>query len=360
MEVRASAENARGASAKAELPHVAVLVLNWNAWGHTIECLESLFRMDYPNFSVVLCDNASADGSAGKIRDWARGSWVPSLDMDPAHAALSDPPVPKPIPLAEYTRADAEAGGHDDRDARLILINNGGNLGFAGGNNVGLRYLVHRGDVKYVWILNNDIVVARDALRRLVESAESVPGVGGVGGTLYVYSRPSTIEAAGGGAFSRWNLYPVPLRSARGKPIGKSGAFDGLDFVSGGCLLTPLDAIRRIGLIDESFFLYGEDVDYSIRIRRAGLKLVYAPAARVWHRGGGATNYGSPKHDYYTVRNTLTLVRKHHPGAMPLALAQTLFRCTLGKALRGERERLRAVYRAWSDFRSGVVGPYRP
>jgi GT2 family glycosyltransferase len=342
------------------LPHVAVLLLNWNGWRDTIECLESLFRLDYPRLTLIVCDNASSDGSPEKIRSWADGTWVPELSADPRLEHLSSPPARKPIRLVEHSRAEAEVGGAENSEAPLILIHNGGNLGFAGGNNVGLRYLARRPDIEYVWVLNNDIVVAPDSLRKLVQSAEAIPHVGGVGATLFEYRKPSIVQAAGGGVFSRWALYPRPARSRRGRQIGSSGGFDGLDFVSGGCMLSPVAQLARVGFIDESYFLYGEDVDYSVRVRQAGLKLAYVPAAHVWHKGGGSAGYGNAKHDYYTVRNALVLVHKYYPRLMPIAVAYTIYRCVIAKLFRGERDRLTAVYRAWKDFRNGVVGPYAP
>src|SRR3954470_3127234 len=111
-------------------PHVAVLLLTWNTWSITIECLESLFRLDYPAFTVVLCDNGSTDGSIDKFREWGRGGSSVALDVKPWVGSVCDPPVTKPIEMVEYTREEAEARDIGPTTAPLVLIHNGENIGY--------------------------------------------------------------------------------------------------------------------------------------------------------------------------------------------------------------------------------------
>src|SRR4051812_18846467 len=113
--------------ASGQLPHVALLILNWNGARDTIECLESVFRLEYPRFTVVLCDNASSDGSADAIVEWACGVRNAAGDTPPELRHLVEPPVPKPVPLVQYSRAEAERGSPMP-DAGLVLIHNGENL----------------------------------------------------------------------------------------------------------------------------------------------------------------------------------------------------------------------------------------
>src|SRR5450631_1463343 len=116
---------------------VYILILNWNGWQDTIECLETVFRNDYPNYQVIVCDNDSTDSSLDKIKAWAEGRLEPKNVENEYLRALSSPPVAKPVTYREYSRTRAEKGGAaDDGDVSLILIQTGANLGFAGGNNV--------------------------------------------------------------------------------------------------------------------------------------------------------------------------------------------------------------------------------
>ena len=182
------------------MSRVYIILVNWNGWRDTLECLESVFRNNYHSFRVVVCDNDSQDGSLGYIKAWADNkldSFVPPASK---LSYLSWPPVAKPVAYAEYSREEAERGGDFDDDTPLTLIRNGGNLGFAGGNNVGLRYALARGDFEYVWLLNNDTVVDPGALTRLVERMEQQPSVGMCGSTIRLYHDPGKDTSAWGAA----------------------------------------------------------------------------------------------------------------------------------------------------------------
>jgi GT2 family glycosyltransferase len=340
---------------RGDTPRVHILLLNWNGWRDTIECLESIFRLDYPNFQVVVCDNASTDDSPARIKEWAAGQ----RSADPPTAALqhlATGTVRKPVTIVELDREWAEQGGTDrSRAAEIVLIHTGGNLGFAGGNNVGLRHLLAR-ESGYVWLLNNDTVVAPDSLRLMVETLERRVGVGLVGATLLEYGRPDIIDAAGGGRVVAWQGMPRET-TATGKRRGTPGATPHqIDFITCGCMLARLQTVHDIGIIDERYFMYCEDIDYSLRVRASGLSIVYCPEAEIWHKGGSTVVHGSPRHDYYLVRSALMLVQKFHPALLPLAAAFSMYRCLLPKVVRFQGERVRAVARAYRDFAGTLLG----
>lgn len=338
-----------------EAPFVAVLLLNWNGWLDTIECLESVCRLDYPRMAVVVCDNASTDGSVDRVREWARGALTPQLPTPESLRRFVTPPVSKPVPVTELTRAQAETGTHSLSPGEIVLIQTGGNLGFAGGNNVGLRYLLGQSGVDFVWILNNDIVVEPGSLGSLVKVAAGDPRVGAVGGVLYEYSAPKEIQNVAGGLFPPWKGLSIPLKKVRYQADG-DGLQPVIDFLSAGCMLMSLEALRQVGVIDEDYFLYGEDVDFSLRIRAAGYRLAVAEEARVWHKGGGAVRHRSARHDYYIVRNSLHLVRKYYPRMLPVATSYVAVKCVLPKLVRGQWQRLAVLRRAYGDFRNHVFG----
>src|SRR5260370_5037802 len=174
-----------------------IVIVNWNGWKDTIECLESVFRLRHNDFVVIICDNASKDDSVRRIMEWAKGERL----APPASSEMGSytcPPVPKPIALSllEDSRVNEPhlSGGCD----RLILIRSEKNLGYAGGNNLGLRYILHRNDHDYVWLLNNDTIVHSDALAELVSRVEEEPRIGICGSRLCFYSAPQLIQAYGG------------------------------------------------------------------------------------------------------------------------------------------------------------------
>jgi GT2 family glycosyltransferase len=331
-------------------PRVNILLLNYNRWQDTLECLESVLRLDYPDFRVIVCDNGSADGSFERLESWAEGKLAAGPAESERLRHLSCPPVEKPVAYVGYDRAWAERGGSATSDeAPLVLVHTGENLGFAGGNNVGLRYLVARGEGGYVWLLNNDTVVAPDALCRLVEVAETDDTIGVVGARLYHYDSPDVVQAAGGGRIRRWHGVGRPLIDESGADNAAAVAVR-LDYVTGASMLIPMRVFSRVGLLDERYFAYSEEADWCFRMRAQGFRLAYSPGAHVWHKEGRSIGRCSPLQDYYIERNALLLVRRFFTPFLPLAIPYSVYRSLLPKLVRGEWARAAAVARAYRDF----------
>jgi len=304
---------------------VCILLVNWNGWKDTVECLESVFRIDFPRYRVVVCDNGSTDGSVERIRSWADGELGLDLPESNPLRRLSHPPVPKPIPRVEYDRGRAEEGGDPgDGGARLVLIRTGGNLGFAGGNNVGLRYALARDDFEHVWLLNNDTVVEPDALTHLVRRMEEDPRVGICGSTLPFYDRPDRLWARGGATLSRWLPYArcIDLGKPVSGPARRKDVERRMGYVAGASMLVSRPFLRDVGLLCEEYFLYYEEPDWAARAR-GRYSLGYAPGSVVYHKAGAATGLvgrspgGRRRLKGYVRRSALLFTRKHHPVALP-------------------------------------------
>ena len=164
---------------------VYILILNWNNWRDTLECLESISAITYPSFEVVVIDNASTDGSVDRIGEWLQGR-EGSASMAEGYVL--------------YDRLQAEGVGDaatEGSSGRCVIIQTGENLGYAGGNNVGIRYALARDDCAYVWVLNNDTVVEPEALTALVECLGQDAKAGAAGSCLLYYHTPGTIQARG-------------------------------------------------------------------------------------------------------------------------------------------------------------------
>jgi GT2 family glycosyltransferase len=347
--VTAPAVSLNGTQPTAGLPPVHALVLNYNGWPHTIECLESLMRVEYPALRIIVCDNGSTDDSWTRLLDWASGTSVPATSASPALRHLSHPPTPKPITYGHLTREDAERGAELPAETRFLFIQNGENLGFTGGNNVGLRYFLASAACGYVWLLNNDMVVAPDALRQMIELAESDHTIAAVGATLFEYSDPDVVQEAGGGQLTGWHglVKSNDVGARRGARLGLTK----LDYVSGGCMVIRRAALEQVGLLDERFFIYGEDLDWCVRPRSRGFTLGYAAAANIWHKRSATTSRRAAFYDYHQVRSAFLFVDKHSPRMLPIAMAHGVYRFVLPKLMRGEWTRLKAVVRGYADFR---------
>lgn len=246
-------------------PLVFIIVLNWNGKDDTLECLRSLEKLDYPNYEIVVVDNGSTDGSEEVIR-----SIYPSIRV----------------------------------------IQTGGNLGYAGGNNAGIRFAISQG-ADYVWLLNNDTTVDPEALAALVEIAEADTGIAFVGSKIYFYDRPDTIWCAGGTI----DLADGGRTDHPGMHQVDKGQFDKISdvgYVTGCSLLASRAAIEAIGLLPEEYFLYFEETDWNLAAQRKGYRTVMAPASHVWHKYAEAGDY-KDRFIYYSFRNRIHIVRKYAP-----------------------------------------------
>lgn len=305
---------------------VGVLIVNWNGWADTVACLESVFRLDYPDFRVILCDNGSTNGSLERIADWAAGRLSALVSVLPEELRpLIDPPVvAKPLEHVTYDRSMAEAGGNPSLDPPLVLIREENNLGFAGGNNVGLRYILARGGFDAVWLLNNDTLVEPHALSALVARMQVSPSAGMCGSTLLRFDRPERIQARGGGWYCRWIGLPWHIGQLQraGDPPRRQRVESWINYIVGASLLVSREFLETVGLMNEDYFLYFEELDWALR-GRGRFTLAYAPYSVIYHKVGGSIGTSSnPRHksltcDYYAIRNRLRFTRRFYPLALP-------------------------------------------
>ena len=316
---------------------VYILILNWNGWQDTIGCLRSVLKSSWQNFQVIVCDNASTDGSEQKIIEWLRG---------------------ESIAFIKYDREVAEGGGlaQEEAEGSLVLIQSGGNLGYAGGNNVALRYLLARGDAEYVWLLNNDTVVDKDALAELVKLAETDETVGMVGSKVLYYDRPDILQSAGGSRIVPW-MGNASVIANNQKDDGRWDKPFELDSLNGASFLVKTEVIKAIGLMDQMYFLYWEDADWCVRAGRKGYRLLYCPDSRLWHKEGASTGYMSSHADYYWVRNGLYFIKKFYPYYLPLIPFSYLAKYTIVRAIKKQPFNFKAFTRGFIDFLKGKSGP---
>ena len=169
-----------------DLPSVAVIILNWNGWEDTVECLESLYQINYPNYQVILVDNASQDDSIQKIKEYCQGTLKPQSTFYTYNTKN------KPIKTTQHTEQETEMFKGDSEEelavgTGLMIIENSENRGFAEGNNVGIRFALKAFDQDYTLLLNNDTVVDENFLTELVDVAEADPKIGVLGSKIYYY-----------------------------------------------------------------------------------------------------------------------------------------------------------------------------
>jgi GT2 family glycosyltransferase len=243
-------------------PHVAVIVLTWNQCNVTLDCLRSLHEQDYPGVQIILVDNGSTDGTPEAIR-------------------------------AAYPE--------------LNIIENGQNLGFAEGNNVGLRRALG-GNADYIFLLNNDTAVDRAMIGTLVETLEADRTLGITGPKMLYYDRPDTIWCAGNRI--DWQT-GESIRLRADEPDDADETQRDVDFITACAICLRREVIEQIGLLDPRFFIYYEETDWCTRARHLGWRIRYVPRARLWHKVSATMGTTSPATEYYMTRNVMLFIWKN-------------------------------------------------
>lgn len=267
--------------AKNDFPKVFLIILNWNGKDDTLECLTSVRQISYPSLTTVVVDNGSTDTSIAAITEQ--------------------------FPEIEF-------------------LLTGSNLGYAEGNNVGMRYAIEHG-ADYIFILNNDTTVASDLISALVTEAEKHPETAIFAPKIYFYDRADVINSAGG-----YIDYHTLSRGHIGYGVKEDGATysqpQKVEWATGCALFLRVSALHKTGLFDPEFFLICEELDLCTRTRRLGYDIRFVPDAKVWHKVSAAFegNY-SPTYCYYMFRNIFKYARKNFPTER-FSLYRKLFRET--------------------------------
>jgi GT2 family glycosyltransferase len=291
------------------------IVLSWNGREDTQRCLDALERVTEPPIRVVCVDNGSTDGSAEAVRD---------------------------------------------QHPEVHLIENGSNLGFAGGCNAGIRWALEQG-AEWVVLINNDATIAPDAIATFAAEAARHPRAGVLAGKLYLADHPDRIWFAGH-HFRACLGYSGRHRGEGRRDAPRYQRTVATGRATGALMAVSREMIEQIGLLDEDLFAYLEDVDWSLRARSAGFEVLFVPEAAAWHRVGASTGGSSSTHSvYYGTRNMVVVCERHRPLPPPLSwMRRSVVLATFAAyaLLRpNRRPALGAVLEGYRDARAGRLGP---
>jgi GT2 family glycosyltransferase len=262
-------DHLRWSGAEITSPLVYVSVVNWNGYPETEKCLSSLFGMDYPNFKIVVVDNGSTDESVIRLAKWS----------------------------AEYPD-------------RVTLLTNEHNAGFTGGHNVAINFALAAG-ADYVWLVNSDVTVQPKALTTLVAAASQSSDIGLLSPVICYTTLPDQVWNCGAllDVENGCGDLTEDIATARNWLAAEPRRF----LVCGAAMLICRRLIERIGLLDDSFFAFCEDIDYSIRSIDAGFRNILVEAATAYHDKLPTMEdeLAKPYYHYFIVRNNFMLMRKH-------------------------------------------------
>ena len=288
-------------------PLTAIIILNWNRWQDTIRCLESIYQSTYKNFFVVLIDNGSTDGSVERFKLWAQG------DLKDGPLAQAGAAHKKPGKIGFITKAAAAGAVRTAEDfcaGQLTVIENEKNYGFAGGNNIAIKYAFAMSGARYALLLNNDTTIAPAGISALVRCAEEDTQAGAFQAKMLSMDAPEIIDALG---ISMIDLQgPCPVEN--GHPdSGQFGLRREIFGVCAGAALYRRTMLDQIGLFDEDFFAYYEDVDLALRTCLRGWKALCVPKAIVYHGHSATLGKDSPFKTYLLERNRYYYIIKNVP-----------------------------------------------
>jgi len=291
---------------------IFVVIVNYNGAEDSIECVESLLENDHKNIEIIIADNNSGQIQKEKLK-----------------AKLSD-------------------------SANLIYLND--NLGFSGGNNVGIKEALKNG-ADYILLLNNDTIVEKDFLTKLLAASENNVEAGITAPQINYYSEQNLIWSAGG---------DISKLKGSGFSRHENEADNGqvlssyVDFVSGCCMLIKKAVFEKIGFLDEKYFLYLEDTDFCLRAINNGFKIYLVAGSKIYHKVNATTSReDSSLPIYYTSRNRLYFSKKML-GKWYYAVLWYLYVTMLPKFIlwyfKDQKENIKAVKRAFKDFHNNLMG----
>lgn len=282
-------------------PLVCVVLINYNTYNDTVECVKSILNAEYKNLRICIVDNNSEYG---------------------------------PIKYSDIITKD-----------KCDIIRLATNKGFSGGNNIGISHC-QRYNPDYYLILNNDTIVDKNFLKPLIECCEKKENVGIVTGKIFYYDDPSIIWFGG-------SYYERKLGEYKIKGIGCQDCSEydqeGRIYYATACFwLIPAEVIKKVGKMDETYFLYYEDADYCERVKQFGYDIYYIPRSIIYHKESRTTSKGSDLYIYYTNRNYLFFIKKYaRKNKNVLILKRMLL--ILKQTIRGHIN-YKVTYRIYRDF----------
>lgn len=326
-----------------DMRQVALVIVHYRNVADTIECLESVLRLDRlddVSHRVIVVDNNSNDGSWAELVEWRNqhpSLWTRQFGMDELPASV------------------AQASTHRLASVpwELTLIQSSENRGYAAGANAGLKLALQDPDTTDLWILNNDVVLHPDSLRELlIQSAGHPRAI--YGSTLLYQDDTSCMQAAGGA------IYLPPL--GRSHHVGKRRSTESVrkrvpkfDYIIGAALFFSREVVEEIGLLPEEFYLYFEETEYCALAKSRGIELKWIPEARLVHKEGRSTGAGggfrhlSDLSFRYIVRNSLLFTERRHPMWLMSVVLYNALEC-LRHCLHGDVGKVRVFFRALRDY----------
>ncbi len=318
------------------------IIINWNGWRDTLDCLQSLIKAQLRPLTIVVCDNDSTDNSQHYILNWAKNYFATSqiLKLLSGIEKKSTPNVPS-----------------------FVFIQNPANLGFSGGNNPGIRWALAQGCFDFIWMLNNDTKVHAQALKHLALNAQNRLKAGIIGSTIIQSITGNKLECAGGCWYNPVTTIfrPALVNQALSEVLQDPPELR-LDYIYGVSMFVRTKVFQKVGLLNEEHFLFYEELDFCARSRKAGFDLAWSPQSIVFHKGGASIGRpGFAKREkiilanYHENLSTLLFTKNFYPQILPLAMFCRFFGKLSAVIRRGEWYLIKPLVKAYIDFSRSLL-----
>lgn len=307
---------------------ILAAVINWNGWRDTRVCLRSMLALSGPPFHLLVCDNGSTDESREQLLAWAR---------DAAGAAeVSYRELGEGAAVTSMRGSGAFGAGLVGAVQSIHVMTLPRNLGYAGAINRCVQWGRESLAPDYFWLLNNDVSLDEQALAHLLAAVRTSSDIGLCGSVLLDWEPPHHVQAIGG-VYKRWPAVGVHVRQLTRHEVGDGSVSFDFDYPVGASLLASRRFVETVGLMDEDYFLYYEEVDWALRGRRLGFRPAVALQSRMRHKEGASSgSIGGLRHksllsEYYGIVSRMRFTQKHYPMLLP-AVWLSLVLVTLERA----------------------------
>ena len=305
-----------------------VVILNYNGWEDTVECLKSVLRSQHVSYRIVVVDNNSVDSSTENILQWAkkRVEEIVVLGIDPDNNDLhvrSNVAGHSRVADVDQTSATGTEGHFAHT---MVIIQTRNNGGFAYGNNIGINFALHQADCEYIWLLNNDTVILPNTLYELVRHftlARQKEKLGILGCIQRFYNDPSTVQAVAG-AFDKWTARVWNV-GAGSQFLGAETEISRCDYVYGASMLLSRECVVAVGLLNEDYFMYYEELDYAMRAKKKGYSWTVCRGTSILHKYRASVSRENNEFtEYYLRRNLLKFYKLYYPRLIIIPLTKLL------------------------------------
>lgn len=265
---------------------VYIILVNYKNWLDTIDCIESILQNNYRNYQIVIVDNNSNNDSVKRIIHW-----INQINNDNYYYEKSNSNIDKfqkaRISYILYSEKEVEEYKINKKKNELnnliIIIQSKNNYGFAAGNNIAIKYILKKGDCRYILLLNNDTIIESHLLEKLITAAKANKNIGIVGAKIFYYNKKNRIWF-NSGKFNKITGIAYNIKS------NKRHGISYCSFITGCCMLIKLEVIEKIGLLNENYFMYVEDLDFSYKALKNGFLLAINHDAVLWHKIGSSNS----------------------------------------------------------------------